>query len=91
MPIFDYKCPQCGNQFEATLTIKNRKKKQNCPNCGTIAIKQLTIKPGGTLTSHPAWLDDSVRAQVQDTDISAPITTRDQLNKHLKDTGLVAL
>ncbi len=91
MPIYDYKCPKCGKQFEEALTIKERKKKQNCPDCGVIAIKQLTIKPGGTLTSRPAWLDDSVRAQVQDTDISEPITTRSELNQHLKDNGLVAL
>ncbi len=62
---------------------------QNCPDCNTEGVKQLTINAGGVWDDSPLWLDDSVRAQIQDTDISEPITTRTQLNKHLKDTGLV--
>ena len=88
MPMYEYLCNHCNKDFEKFLPMKKYKEPQNCPNCNTEGVKQLTINAGGVWDSSPLWLDDSVRAQIQDTDISRPITTRSELNKHLKDTGL---
>lgn len=40
MPIFDFKCQECGNKFD--LMISNAdKEKVKCPSCTSINIKQL--------------------------------------------------
>ena len=88
MPIYSYKCNKCNKEFEKFLPLKRYKESQNCPDCNAVGTKQLTINAGGVWESSPLWLDDSVRAQIQDTDITRPITTRAGLKKHLKDTGL---
>ena len=93
MPLYDYKCEKCKNDFELFFPLREWNIVPSCPDCGGKGKKQLTIKPGGVLDDHPVWLDASVRKQIQDTDNphEIPITTRSQFNKHLKDTGITAL
>lgn len=40
MPVYDYKCPACGNRFERFLHLADYNDPQQC-QCGTIAVKQL--------------------------------------------------
>ena len=37
MPIFEYRCEQCGNKFEAILFGEQ---KPECPNCHTHKLEQ---------------------------------------------------
>ena len=34
MPIYDYKCQGCNHLFEAMVTLADRNKEQECPECG---------------------------------------------------------
>jgi len=41
MPIYEFSCNKCGNQFELTLTIKEREeKKLRCPDCKSTRLQQ---------------------------------------------------
>lgn len=33
MPIYEYKCKECGFIFEAFVSFEDYKKPQTCPNC----------------------------------------------------------
>ena len=44
MPIFDYTCPSCTNQFERI--VKTADQEVLCYTCGTITTKQLS-RPAG--------------------------------------------
>ena len=40
MPIYDYKCSACGNEFEA-IVLPWLKKTAECPSCHSQALDQL--------------------------------------------------
>ena len=40
MPIYCYKCEECGNSFEKTLSMKDCMKSQKC-TCGKVAVRDL--------------------------------------------------
>ena len=87
MPLYEYKCNQCKSNFEKFLPLKKYDYPQNCPDCGGISKKQLSI--GGIQDDHPVWLDGSIIRQLQDTDDPTirPLSTRTEYNKYLKDNG----
>ena len=86
--IYDYKCNCCQKKFEVILPLAEYKQAQNCPECGSIAQKQMTL--GGIQDDSPVWLNQSVRNQLQDTDVPhIPIETRTQYERHLKDNGII--
>lgn len=90
MPLYDYECPECGNEFDLFVPLASYKLKPYCPKCGSESKKILTHGHGGIQDDHPVWLDQSIRNQLQDTDSPhIPIETREQYNKHLKDNGIV--
>lgn len=33
MPLYEYRCPSCGNKFEEKKPI-NKRRDAKCPNCG---------------------------------------------------------
>lgn len=43
MPIFDYKCRECGHQFEKM--VRNNEK-ASCPSCSATELEQLLSVPG---------------------------------------------
>ena len=90
MPLFDYECQNCSNEFEAFRSLAEYDKPVPCPDCGGGSQKIMTV--GGIQDDHPVWLDRSVIGQLQDTDDPAtrPVTTRTEYNRLLKDTGAVA-
>ena len=59
MPIFDFKCRQCGHKFD--LMISNAdKEKAACPECGAVNAQQLlsllnTSRPGGAGSAVNNW------------------------------------
>ena len=43
MPVYDYECKSCGNEFEVVLTVeehieKEEKKEIRCPKCDSIEV-----------------------------------------------------
>ena len=88
MTVYSYQCNNCTQEFDAVLPLAEYDKPQECPFCGGETKKVMSV--GGVQTSHPVWLDQSVRNQLQDTDSPHnPIESREQLEKHLKDNGIV--
>ena len=51
MPIYQYKCGQCGHEFEKNMKIDDRKvpTEEDCPNCSCNGwVKQVLTKVGFT-------------------------------------------
>ena len=40
MPIFDFKCQECGHKFDLMVSNANKEKVQ-CPQCGAVNLQQL--------------------------------------------------
>ncbi len=90
MPLYEYKCHECGCIFEMFFNLKDWDTVVVCKYCSHQAAKQLHINEGGMQDDHPVWLDESIRRQIQDTDNpnEEPITSRLKYKQHLKDTGI---
>jgi len=41
MPTYDYVCPSCGHEFQKFHKM-NAKVRPKCPQCGTVAQRQIT-------------------------------------------------
>lgn len=42
MPMYDYKCGECGKEFLLALTLKEHDSEQAaCPSCGSKNLEQL--------------------------------------------------
>lgn len=89
MPLYEYKCKKCNNEFEKMVSLVEYDKKQDCQSCGSETKKLMSI--GGTQDDHPVWLDESIIRQLQDTDDPSTrrISSRTEYNKYLKDTGTI--
>lgn len=44
MPMYDYRCPTCSNEFEAMHKVADRKESP-CPNCNDSARQVITGAP----------------------------------------------
>lgn len=43
MPVYDYRCPECGNRFERLVRFSELNDPVNCPTCGSLrSIKLLS-------------------------------------------------
>ena len=54
MPIYEYLCEQCGEQFSLLLKMSSGDDNVPCPKCGTPAKKQISscaIGPSGDAPS----------------------------------------
>ena len=86
MPLYAYECPNCTTEFEQFLKLSEYKTPVSCPTCGKIGKKVITAQ---IQRDEPTWLNDEVRSCLQDTDTEAPITTRTDYKRYLKDNGIV--
>ena len=56
MPIYEYRCPECGHQFEQMMRISDAP--PPCPRCGTAEVRKLisqtsfVLKGGGWYSDH---------------------------------------
>ena len=39
MPLYNYECPKCNTRFEVVRSIKDHKKSEICPKCGTDSVQ----------------------------------------------------
>ena len=89
MPIYEFRCTQCGD-FEATHPMSTAPKKQPCPVCGEDARKLFSPANLSTLNSSRARAIDSAARTAETPDVvSGPVgrgrpipTTNDP--RHLK-------
>ena len=40
MPIYEYQCAACGEQFELFLRSATQKAASTCPKCGSLEVKK---------------------------------------------------
>ncbi|MCU0242513.1 MAG: zinc ribbon domain-containing protein [Vicinamibacteria bacterium] len=41
MPLYEYRCPECGHRFELLTTISEGHRNQTCPQCGRDGAEKL--------------------------------------------------
>lgn len=41
MPIYEYKCPQCGEKFELRRSIADSDSDTKCPRCGSVEARRV--------------------------------------------------
>lgn len=45
MPIYDYKCPSCENEFEKNVKMSQYQDPQECPKCQTMSERFVNGAP----------------------------------------------
>jgi len=87
MPLYEFQCRLCEEITERFRPVlRAGDKMTSCDHCGGVAVK--IVSTPNVQDDHPRWLDDNVRAQVQDDD-EPPIESRTDLNKAVEEKGLV--
>lgn len=57
MPIYAYKCSECGNEFDEMTSISDggvRRLEDPCPECGKVALKKKITAPQLHMRLSPA-------------------------------------
>jgi len=90
MPLYDFQCVVCDEQFESFLKLKDCDCVQHCPDCGGEGRKIITSK---ILRDEPTWLNADVTAALMDREdpMYRPIETRTEYNRYLKDNGIMPI
>ncbi len=86
MPLYEFECKRCGHITEVFHSVLRAQKMTTCEECEGVAEKVIS-KPN-VQDDHPKWIDDNLRAQIQEDD-EPPIESRTQLKKAEKEKGIV--
>jgi putative FmdB family regulatory protein len=82
MPLYDYKCRQCGHTFEALVRPGST---AACRSCGSPDVEQLlssfAVSSDGTHKAHVA----SARKNAENTRSAKRHTEHEYMRKHLHD------
>jgi putative FmdB family regulatory protein len=41
MPLYEYECNSCGEQFEALVSASNKDEAKQCPECGSESTEKM--------------------------------------------------
>ncbi|MCH8067881.1 MAG: zinc ribbon domain-containing protein [Candidatus Marinimicrobia bacterium] len=58
MPMYDYRCKQCGDKFEELIFSWNKEKEIICPNCSSKDAERLIGAPVSIGTSSRSFPQD---------------------------------
>jgi putative FmdB family regulatory protein len=61
MPTYDYRCPQCGHEYEAFQKISDQTRAK-CPGCGTRGERRITGGAGIHFKGSGFYITDYQRA-----------------------------
>jgi putative FmdB family regulatory protein len=61
MPTYDYRCPDCGHEFEAFQRM-NAAPLKECPECGGRKVKRLIGAGGGLIFKGSGFYNTDYRA-----------------------------
>ena len=86
MPLYHYKCQNCTAAYDQFLKLADYKTPVPGPTCGRTGKKVITAQ---IQRDEPTWLNDEVRGCLQDTESEAPIETRTEYKRYLKDNGII--
>jgi putative FmdB family regulatory protein len=90
MPLYDYKCRNCGEIIERFSKIEGCPESIRCWGCGEMAYKIISVGHGGiqcdSETDVP-WLKSACRNLLPDD--HRPLETRGQYKRYLKEKGIV--
>nr|HID58785.1 zinc ribbon domain-containing protein [Desulfobacterales bacterium] len=53
MPIFEFRCLECGNIFEKLLTSSNEKAEMECPECRSTTFERVISRTNYVMGSGP--------------------------------------
>jgi putative FmdB family regulatory protein len=86
MPLYEYKCAQCGHEFEALQKAKD-KPLERCPNCGG-PLRKLISSPaiqfkgkGWYITDYPKKSSPSSETGSETKSADAPDSAKDTKEK----------
>ena len=85
MPIFEYKCQNCGNIFE--LLVLNRKKNNNlhCKSCGSKEVNKIISPVGIIFKGSGFYVNDTKSAKKSGIDISSDKKEPSNGNSEVKE------
>ena len=63
MPTYEYRCPDCAHDFEKILKSADCKVPQDCPECGTVADKQ--VSRTSFILKGDGWPGKNLRIKTQ--------------------------
>lgn len=58
MPMYDYKCPKCGIEFERVVRHDERDTPQTCPDCGHEDVSRSMSKGTSFILKGGGWAKD---------------------------------
>lgn len=88
MPLYTFKCNQCGCEEELLLQVSEASSFYACcPECGEQLAKQIDL-PSEPVTDNPRWINDHLRSVLQK-DGEKPIETRKEHDNYLKKNGII--
>ena len=90
MPIYDYKCSQCGHEIEVIQKISD-KPKTTCPKCNTKSLKKLISAPSFRLKGG-GWYETDFKTGNKKNILNKEKDTTDSTKskKGKKDSGKVS-
>ena len=62
MPIYEYRCSVCGEEFEKLIRSMSAAQEISCPRCGSRRVNKAISLFGGALSSSSGGLSDSACA-----------------------------
>jgi putative FmdB family regulatory protein len=83
MPIYDFKCRQCGNEFEQVVKEGQR---PSCPSCGADDVERFFPFSAGVSTTRTRERARAVaRARAQAVKKEKDLAHQEYLRKHIED------
>ena len=89
MPLYDYKCSDCGEIQERVFKVEGCPESVKCTQCGSYARKIISLGHGGVQCDSiidVSWLPSAL--QVLQPDGERPLETRRQYKDYLIERGL---